>query len=221
MTAANGIRSVYAAILEYFDQAEAYLAGHTEGPPDANLLRRDHALPGGTILQADPGEDQHGPSIAAQIEYPDEDRNPRLFDPWDVPAIYLEEIAGVPLRWHRTVQKRKVYLRLMLTPVDRPASLGIPVARAIANSPLGMATLFTRGHKDIRRAALTFASAIHRPHPPKFGRDDAIQLACECFNSCGIADVLGVTPDAFKAQLERAYRIADAMHAKRYSEEAD
>jgi hypothetical protein len=191
MTTESTLRRAYAATVEYTEQAEAYLAGTREWPPGANLLRRDQALSGGTILHAYPGEDQHGPFIAAQVEYPDEERDPRLLDPWDVPAIYLEEIAGLPLRWHRTVQKGKVYLRLMLTSADRTASLGIPVARAIANSPLGMATLFARGHKDIRRAALTFASAIHRPHPPKFGRDDAIQLACECFNSCGIAGRAG------------------------------
>ena len=219
MTTESQVRQAYAAIIEYLNQAEAHLAGSTKRSPDAKLLRREQALPGGTILHADFGEDQYGPFVTAKIKH-DEDLS-RLFDPWCVPPIHLEEIAGTPLRWHRTVQKGKVYLRLMLTPADRAASLGIPVARAIAKTPHGMATLFARGHKDIRRAALTFSSATHRQHPPKFGRDDAVQLAHEFYEKSGMADVLGVTPDAFKAQLERAYMIADDMHASRYSEEAD
>jgi hypothetical protein len=219
MTTENAIRHAYTATLEYLDQAEAHLAGNPKRPPDAKLLLRIQALPGGTILHADFGEDQHGPLIAVKIKHDEE--LTRLFDPWCIPPIHLEEIAGIPLRWHRTVQKGKVYLRLMLTPTDRAASLGIPVARAIANTQLGMATLFARGHKDIRRAGLTFTSAVHRPHPPKFGRDDAVQLACECYDKGGLADVLGVLPVAFRAQLERAYKVADDMHASHYSEEAD
>jgi hypothetical protein len=146
MTTENAIRHAYTATLEYLDQAEAHLAGNPKRPPDAKLLLRIQALPGGTILHADFGEDQHGPLIAVKIKHDEE--LTRLFDPWCIPPIHLEEIAGIPLRWHRTVQKGKVYLRLMLTPTDRAASLGIPVARAIANTQLGMATLFARGHKD-------------------------------------------------------------------------
>jgi hypothetical protein len=221
MTTENSLGRAYAAIGQNIDQAEAYLAGTRADPPDANLLSRDHALPGGTILHIACGEDEIGPYAAIKIEHGDDDHDPRLFDPWCVPAILLEEIAGLSLQWHRTVQKGKVYLRLMLTPPDRSASLGIPVARTIANSPLGTATLFGRGHKDMRRSALIFASATHRPYPPKFGRDDAIQLTCEFYEKSGLAAVLGISPSAFKAQLERAYKVADEMHARLYSDEAD
>ena len=221
MTTVSPVRHAYAAILEYLDQAETHLAGHTERRPDANLFCREQALPEGTILRACLGEDRDGPFIAAKIEHADEDRNPRFFDPSDMPPIFLLEIAGMLLRWHRTVQKKKVYLRLMLTASDQSASEGIPLARAIANSPPGMATSFERGHYDLRRPALTFVSAARRPYPPKFGRDDAVRIAFELYDKSGMADVLGVTSDAFKAQLERAYTVADNMHASRYSEEAD
>ena len=77
MTTESPIGHAYATTLDYLDRAEAYLAGHANCTPDANLLRRDQPLPEGAILSARSGEDQYGPFIGVKIEHNGEDHESR------------------------------------------------------------------------------------------------------------------------------------------------
>jgi hypothetical protein len=198
-------------VTTYLDQADAYT--RSDDALDAALLCRQ-LPPDGSILDAMLGADTHGPYIAVRVRDPDDPTRPvtpRLFDPWWFVVIVLLAIAGVPLVWHKKMQKGEPYFRLMCCTLGDEPQDGIPVTRLIGDTDEGVETRFGRDHLDIRKAGLTTRSAHGRPHPPKYGRADILRLAPGLIGGAG--PLPGLTAAMLRALIDRAIKAADDIHA--------